>query len=95
MLTSRDDDPAGLAAILWDLPAWITTARQLLDEIALATDIPGRFVAAAAIVRHLLADPVLPAELLPADWPGEQLRQVYADFAAELIARRDEPMEAI
>ncbi|BBX84361.1 PaaX family transcriptional regulator C-terminal domain-containing protein [Mycolicibacterium aubagnense] len=95
VLTSRDDDPASLADILWDLPAWITHARQLLDEMASATDIPGRFVAAAAIVRHLLADPVLPAELLPADWPGEQLRQVYADFAAELVVRRDEPMEAI
>ncbi|KAB7755599.1 PaaX domain-containing protein, C- domain [Mycolicibacterium mucogenicum DSM 44124] len=94
VLTSRDDDPAGLAAVLWDLPAWAATARQLLDEIASAADVPGRFVAAAAIVRHLLADPVLPAELLPADWPGEHLRQAYADFAAELVARRDEPMEA-
>ncbi|WP_418005830.1 PaaX family transcriptional regulator C-terminal domain-containing protein [Mycobacterium sp. PDNC021] len=94
-LTSRDDDPAGLAAVLWDLPAWITTARQLLDEIGSAPDVPGRFVAAAAIVRHLLADPVLPAELLPDDWPGTQLRQAYSDFAAELTGRRDEPMEAI
>ena len=93
VLTSRDDDPAGLAAVLWDLSSWITTARDLLDEIASAPDVPGRFVAAAAIVRHLLADPVLPAELLPADWPGAQLRQAYADFAAELIGRRDE-MEA-
>ena len=94
VLISRDDDPAGLAAVLWDLPAWITTARQLLDEIGSAPDVPGRFVAAAAIVRHLLADPVLPAELLPDDWPGTQLRQAYSDFAAELTGRRDEPMEA-
>ena len=94
VLTSRDDDPAGLAAVLWDLPTWSGTARQLLDEIASAADVPGRFVAAAAIVRHLLSDPVLPAELLPGDWPGEQLRQAYADFAAELTGRRDEPMEA-
>ncbi|HEX7827565.1 MAG TPA: PaaX family transcriptional regulator C-terminal domain-containing protein [Mycobacterium sp.] len=95
VLTSRDDDPAGLAAVLWDLPAWIITARQLLDEIGSAPDVPGRFVAAAAIVRHLLADPVLPAELLPDGWPGTQLRQAYSDFAAELTGRRDEPMEAI
>ncbi len=94
VLTSKDDDPAGLAAVLWDLPTWSDTARQLLDEIASAADVPGRFVAAAAIVRHLLSDPVLPAELLPGDWPGEQLRQAYADFAAELTGRRDEPMEA-
>ena len=95
VLTSRDDDPAGLVAVLWDLPAWIITARQLLGEIGSAPDVPGRFVAAAAIVRHLLADPVLPAELLPDGWPGTQLRQAYSDFAAELTGRRDEPMEAI
>ncbi|MCW2564643.1 MAG: PaaX protein C-domain, partial [Mycobacterium sp.] len=54
-----------------------------------ATDIPGQFVAAAAIVRHLLTDPVLPGELLPEDWPGDTLRNVYTSFAAELVARRD------
>ncbi|MDR3663129.1 MAG: PaaX family transcriptional regulator C-terminal domain-containing protein, partial [Mycobacterium sp.] len=95
VLSSRDNDPSGLAAALWDLPGWATAAYRLLDEMATATDIPGRFVAAAAIVRHLLTDPVLPAELLPADWPGVPLRQAYADFATELVARRDEPMEAI
>ena len=61
-----------------------------------ATDIPGRFVAAAAMVRHLLTDPVLPDGLLPDDWPGAALRQAYTNFAAELVARRDdvELMEA-
>jgi phenylacetic acid degradation operon negative regulatory protein len=65
--------------------------------MAAATDVPGRFVAAAAMVRHLLVDPVLPAELLPGDWPGVQLRTAYTNFAAELAARRDhtEVMEAI
>ena len=48
------------------------------------TDIPGRFVAAAAMVRHLLTDPVLPDELLPDDWPGDALRTAYTNFAAEL-----------
>jgi phenylacetic acid degradation operon negative regulatory protein len=57
--------------------------------MATATDIPGQFVAAAAIVRHLLTDPVLPGELLPEDWPGDTLRNVYTNFAAELVARRD------
>jgi phenylacetic acid degradation operon negative regulatory protein len=48
------------------------------------------------MVRHLLADPVLPTELLPDDWPGAALRLAYHDFAAELVARRDdtELMEA-
>jgi phenylacetic acid degradation operon negative regulatory protein len=89
VLHSRDDDPAGLAARLWDLPEWVRIGRELLDEMATATDIPGQFVTAAAIVRHLLTDPVLPGELLPQDWPGDTLRSAYTDFAAKLVARRD------
>ncbi|PXX00813.1 PaaX family transcriptional regulator [Mycolicibacterium moriokaense] len=89
VLRARDDDPAGLAARLWDLAEWMRRGRELLDEIATASDIPGQFVAAAAIVRHLLTDPVLPAELLPEDWPGDTLRNAYTDFATELVARRD------
>ncbi|TFV58228.1 PaaX domain-containing protein, C- domain protein [Mycobacterium sp. PS03-16] len=89
-LHARDDDPAELAARLWDLAGWAATGRHLLDEMAVAADVPARFVTAAAIVRHLLTDPVLPAELLPRDWPGAPLRQAYTDFAAELVARRDE-----
>jgi phenylacetic acid degradation operon negative regulatory protein len=89
VLHAREDDSAELAGVLWDLPAWVRTGRELLDEMAAATDIPGRFVAAAAIVRHLLMDPVLPDELLPDDWPGAALREVYRNFAAELVARRD------
>ncbi|MCT7356910.1 PaaX domain-containing protein, C- domain protein, partial [Streptomyces sp. 15-116A] len=43
-----------------------------------------RLTAFAAVVRHLLADPVLPPALLPADWPGEALRAAYADYQREL-----------
>ena len=90
VLHSRDDDPAGLAARLWDLPGWVRNGRELLDEMATATDVPGRFVAAAGMVRHLLTDPVLPDQLLPDDWPGDALRTAYMNFAAELVARRDD-----
>ena len=95
-LHARDDHPGELAARLWDLPGWERIGRELLDEMAAATDIPGRFVAAAAMVRHILTDPVLPDELLPHDWPGAALRAAYTNFAAELVARRDdvELMEA-
>jgi phenylacetic acid degradation operon negative regulatory protein len=89
VLEARDDAPAELAGRLWDLPAWAETGHRLIDEIARATDVPGRFVVAAAMVRHLLTDPVLPAELLPADWPGAGLRAAYHDFATELAERRD------
>ncbi len=90
VLHARDENPAELTARLWDLPGWAADGRRLLAEMAAARDIPARFRAAAAIVRHLLTDPVLPNELLPARWPGAELRQAYADFAAELVARRDE-----
>lgn len=89
MLTARDRDDAGLVSRLWDLPGWSATGHRLLDEMRAAADIPGRFVVAAAIVRHLLTDPMLPAALLPADWPGRRLRDAYADFAALLLQRRD------
>ncbi|MBS4728768.1 PaaX domain-containing protein, C- domain protein [Mycobacterium sp. SM1] len=89
ILQARDRAPAALAAQLWDLVAWRRNGCRLLDEMAAAADIPGRFVVAAGMVRHLLTDPMLPAELLPADWPGAQLRAAYHDFAAELAKRRD------
>ncbi len=85
-----DDRPAELAGQLWDLPAWARTGGSLLDDMAAATDVPGRFVAAAGMVRHLLTDPVLPDELLPDGWPGDALRESYARFAAELVALRNE-----
>ena len=90
MLHARDDDPAELAARLWDLAGWVRVGHDLLDEMSSAADVPGRFVTAAAIVRHLLTDPVLPDELLPEDWPGAALREAYTNFAAELVARRDD-----
>jgi phenylacetic acid degradation operon negative regulatory protein len=90
VLSARDEDPVGLAAQLWDLPGWSRVGARLLDQMVSAKDTPRRFVAAAATVRHLLTDPVLPAELLPDNWPGAELRQTYHDFAAALAAKRDE-----
>lgn len=82
-----DRDPRDLAGDLWDLPAWSTRARALLA--AADTDDPAtRFAAVAMSVRHLLTDPVLPAELLPPDWPGGDLRARYADYRRWLISTR-------
>ena len=94
ILSARDDAPAELAAHLWDLPAWAQAGHLLLDEMAAASDTPGRFVVAAAMVRRLLTDPVLPDELLPSGWPGARLRAAYHDFAAELLKRR-EPIQLL
>lgn len=90
ILRARDAAPAELAGLLWNLPGWALAGHNLLDQMAAASDIPGRFVVAAAMVRHLLTDPTLPAELLPANWPGMRLRASYNDFAAELTRRRNQ-----
>ncbi|WP_141007415.1 PaaX family transcriptional regulator C-terminal domain-containing protein [Nocardioides humi] len=80
-------DPAGLAARLWDLDAWAAAARRLLD--ATATDDPVlRFTACATSGRHLLADPVLPAALLPADWPGDALRASHVAYKQWVVDMR-------
>lgn len=89
VLRSHDGDPAELAHRLWDLPGWVSAGRRLLEEMGDADGVPGRFVAAAGMVRHLLTDPLLPTELLPDGWPGAQLRSAYEEFAAELTGRRD------
>ena len=90
VVTARDEAPAELAGQLWDLPGWSEAGHRMLDEMAAASDIPGRFMVAAAMVRHLLSDPMLPAELLPDDWPGAHVRAAYHDFAAELTKRRNQ-----
>jgi phenylacetic acid degradation operon negative regulatory protein len=36
------------------------------------------------VVRLLLADPVLPADLLPDDWPGPALRAAYTGHRQRL-----------
>jgi phenylacetic acid degradation operon negative regulatory protein len=83
--TARPGRPAGeLAASLWPLEAWSATARALLDHIARASGPAGRLTAYAAVVRHLLADPVLPPGLLPEDWPGTGLRAAYTAYQREL-----------
>ncbi|MDZ7676300.1 MAG: PaaX family transcriptional regulator C-terminal domain-containing protein [Acidimicrobiales bacterium] len=84
----RPDDPVALTAA-FELDAWAAGARALIDEMrrwqpALddrRTDVLGEtFVIAAAVLRHLVADPQLPTALLPPHWPGPELRDVFASF---------------
>lgn len=85
--TARPEEPAReLAASLWPLDAWAETAEALLAQVAAADRPVDRVTVLAAVVRHLLADPVLPTELLPADWPGPGLRTAYTRHRQELIA---------
>lgn len=78
------DDDAVLAAALWDLPAWARQGEELVALLAATGEPALRLAAAARLVRHLASDPLLPAALLPADWPGPALRRAYAAYQAEL-----------
>lgn len=80
-------DPVGLAASLWDLSGWANRARRLLADMQARPtrgpdDLAPGFVLSATVLRHLQADPLLPDELLPARWPGAELRARYDDFDA-------------
>lgn len=81
----RTADPAALAAKLWELDSWNQEGLLLLGEISGATAGADRIAVAAAIVRHLRTDPVLPPELLPEGWPADALRAAYAAYQRELI----------
>lgn len=76
-------------ARLWDLDGWAETAADLRASMVSqlpaleAGEIAGLadgFVSSAAVLRHLQADPLLPRELLPKGWPGEDLRRCYDRF---------------
>ncbi|MFE3449913.1 PaaX family transcriptional regulator C-terminal domain-containing protein [Nonomuraea sp. NPDC059194] len=71
------EDPTGL---LWDLEGWAAEARRLLKALDQARGLAEGFLVSAAVLRQLLADPLLPPELLPEGWPGAELRARYDDF---------------
>ncbi len=89
-----EEDEVALAASLWDLPAWAQRATRLLaalDASRPALDAGDRtalrdgFVLSAAVLRHLQADPLLPAALLPGDWPGPALRQGHRQWEQAFV----------
>jgi phenylacetic acid degradation operon negative regulatory protein len=82
---SAFDEPtaADLVTTIWDLAGWAATAEALLAALASAADPAEKFIVAAAAVRHLQTDPMLPHALLPAHWPGSRLRGTYAAYQRE------------
>jgi phenylacetic acid degradation operon negative regulatory protein len=85
--TCRHPDPHTLVETLWDLPGWAAEARRLTAEFDGATSLAAGFMLVAEVVRHLLVDPYLPPELLPTDWPGDELRRRHAAFRATYAQR--------
>jgi phenylacetic acid degradation operon negative regulatory protein len=94
-----DDDPVVLAQRLFAPQRWDAEARRLAHHLDDATDdlrrhgaerIAAAFVAGAAALRHVRADPLLPGELLPAAWSGDDLRARYAEYRDEFaVVARD------
>ncbi|HEX4128103.1 MAG TPA: PaaX family transcriptional regulator C-terminal domain-containing protein, partial [Acidimicrobiales bacterium] len=85
LMRARPEDPVALAHRLWDLVAWSARAHTLLGDLhALRPDGPDAlapgFELSAAVLRHLQADPLLPSELLPVEWPGAALRANYEEW---------------
>lgn len=81
----------------WDLGAlraayddWLSTARDLVARqlAAYADDDEGAFAARFLLVhewrKFLFADPGLPDELLPRDWPGREAAELFAKEAERL-----------
>jgi phenylacetic acid degradation operon negative regulatory protein len=89
VLGARPEGPA-LPDGLWDLDGWARRARALMTGMesvvpSAATPEPS-FRLAAAVVRHLRDDPLLPPELLPDGWPGTDLRVAYDRYEAAFQA---------
>jgi phenylacetic acid degradation operon negative regulatory protein len=82
------DIPAETVRSLFSLDDWAADAHRLtravrdeVDAEAVATDdFAYWFALSVAVVRHLQLDPLLPAEFIPPDWPGQDLRSAYRRF---------------
>jgi phenylacetic acid degradation operon negative regulatory protein len=85
LMTAQPAEPERLVDRMWDLAAWSDAALRLLEGLhALMPDSPAAlasgFELSASVLRHLQADPLLPMELLPKRWPGQQLRWDYDEW---------------
>ena len=68
---------------------WAARTGALVDRLVAVTDaiaagdddaLASGFVVGAAALQHARRDPLLPTELLPRDWPGDELRESYSRF---------------
>jgi phenylacetic acid degradation operon negative regulatory protein len=93
--TGPTSGPAGaeLTGRLWDLRGSASVARHLIHELEQAEtwfersdpgQIPRAFNLSAVVVRFLRSDPLLPTELVRADWPVPALRRRYGRFESQL-----------
>jgi phenylacetic acid degradation operon negative regulatory protein len=77
---------------LFSLDAWMrdaTTFRLAMNaelgseprqRSASKASLAYQFALSIAVIRHLQRDPNLPAELVPKDWPADDLRSIYREL---------------
>jgi phenylacetic acid degradation operon negative regulatory protein len=84
-----DGDRVEVAAALFETDAWATRAAALTARARAATvaliggedaALRDGFVVGAATLQHIRNDALLPRELLPASWPGADLRDAYREY---------------
>jgi phenylacetic acid degradation operon negative regulatory protein len=100
--TARAVDVRPVPTAAWDLDAlragyagWIESAERLVAEKLAGHDdedraaFAGRFHLVHEWRKFLFADPGLPEELLPADWPGRRAAELFQGAAARLAPGAD------
>jgi phenylacetic acid degradation operon negative regulatory protein len=90
-----DADPVALAGRLFAPARWSADAGRLVVALDHATArlrddaeraLAPAFLAGAAALRHVRADPLLPDELVPQPWPGDALRAAYVAYQREFAS---------
>jgi phenylacetic acid degradation operon negative regulatory protein len=89
---AHSDLSADTVRSLFSLDSWSRDASRLAsamdDELQAppgdrddaSASLTYQFALSIAVVRHLQLDPLLPAPLLPEDWPAASLRSSYRRF---------------
>jgi phenylacetic acid degradation operon negative regulatory protein len=84
-----DDDPAELAARVFDGARWSQRAVMLTQRLTVVTRpladaddgaLADGFVTGAAVLAHIRADPLLPQELVVDGSAGDELRHAYRTY---------------
>ena len=95
-LASYDGDARGLAARTWDLDGlarayqeWIMRAREMVTPVSQDQPDEVLFAIRSELVhewrKFLFIDPGLPAELVPARWPGALAAELFHSEATRLL----------
>lgn len=78
-------DADELVGGLWDLPAIGARCRALIAALDDPdSHLPALMLRAAAVIRFLREEPLLPRALTPEDWPADDLRERYRELDRQL-----------